>query len=92
MSPSRVATWEHFKLIVLFMWKKKKKNTIQRTLALKHPEGPLERIFSGAQLTHGTDMVWGSVVFSRPIYKERLEISSRKLELPKEHFMQRWAR
>ena len=64
---------------------KKKKNTIQRTLALKHPEGPLERIFSGAQLTHGTDMVWGS----RPIYKERLEISSRKLELPKEHFMQR---
>ena len=23
---------------------------------------------------------------------ERLEISSRKLEIPKEHFMQRWAR
>ena len=24
--------------------------------------------------------------------KERLEISSRKLEIPREHFMQRWAR
>ena len=24
--------------------------------------------------------------------KERLEISSRKSEMPKEHFMQRWAR
>ena len=23
--------------------------------------------------------------------RERLEISSRKLEIPKEHFMQRWA-
>ena len=24
--------------------------------------------------------------------RERLEISSRKLEIPREHFMQRWAR
>jgi hypothetical protein len=46
------------------------KKTIQRALAPKHPEGPLERIFFGAQLTRGTDVVWGGVVFSRPIYKE----------------------
>ena len=26
------------------------------------------------------------------MFVERLEISSRKLEIPKEHFMQRWAR
>ena len=29
---------------------------------------------------------------SFPIEWERLEISSRKLEIPREHFMQRWAR
>jgi len=27
----------------------------------------------------------------KTIEQERLEISSRKLEIPKEHFMQRWA-
>ena len=30
---------------------------------------------------------WGSIAFSR----ERLEISSKTLEIPREHFMQRWA-
>ena len=29
---------------------------------------------------------------SKTIRWERLEISSRKLETPREHFMQRWAR
>ena len=29
---------------------------------------------------------------SKTIEWERLEISSRKLEIPREHFMQRWAR
>ena len=28
----------------------------------------------------------------KTIEQERLEISSRKLEIPREHFMQRWAR
>ena len=28
----------------------------------------------------------------KTIYWERLEISSRKLEIPREYFMQRWAR
>ena len=28
----------------------------------------------------------------KTIVWERLEISSRKLEIPREHFMQRWAR
>ena len=28
----------------------------------------------------------------KTIDQERLEISSRKLEIPREHFMQRWAR
>ena len=27
----------------------------------------------------------------KTIERERLEISSRKLEIPREHFMQRWA-
>ena len=28
---------------------------------------------------------------TRGLFKKRLEISSRKLEIPREHFMRRWA-
>ena len=42
-------------------------------------------------------MVHLFLVFEEPLYcfsfwlHQRLEISSRKLEIPREHFMQRWA-
>ena len=46
---------------------------------------------SGLQRTARRDKPFSVKEQRKTIKRERLEISSRKLEIPREHFMQRWA-
>ena len=48
--------------------------------------------FFPVQLSHPYMTTGKTIVLTKTTEWERLEISSRKLKIPREHFMQRWAR
>ena len=61
--------------------KEKRKNKLIRMQISKEKQGEIRKPSSGIN----------SKKQRKTIEWERLEISSRKLEIPREHFMQRWA-
>ena len=65
--------------------KKKKKKKERYT----HLNAEFQRIASRAKKAFLSDHC--KEIEEKKIECERLEISSRKLEIPREHFMQRWA-
>ena len=61
--------------------KEKRKNIPIRMQSSKEQQGEIRK----------PSLVISAKKYRRTIEWEKLEISSRKLEIPKEHFMQRWA-
>ena len=67
----------------------KKRSEKQRRQGYKHLNAEFQRIARRDKKAFLSDQC---KEIEETIERERLEISSRKLEIPREYFMQRWAR
>ena len=62
-----------------------------RPLILLSPIPPSIRVFSNESTLHMRWPKYNAKKWTKTTERERLEISLRKLEIPREHFIQRWA-